>query len=128
MVIHRPCPTHPPWDGNKDADDDGLDSPQVPVDEILSESVLTRPTEYRCPAGFYCQGGVAFPCPAGRYGGREGETLTLCSGPCASGYWCPEGSNASTQIACGDPRFYCPEGEKGMGRPTARGFSLVLCL
>ncbi|CAM9745516.1 unnamed protein product, partial [Discosporangium mesarthrocarpum] len=46
-----------------------------------------------CPPGQFCIGGVASPCPAGRYGGYWQSSNSSCSGPCNEGYYCPEGSN-----------------------------------
>lgn len=82
----------------------------VDTDDSLHDSVLTRHAESPCPRGFYCTGGVRFPCPAGRFGGRTEETDSECEGICAEGFWCPEGSWAPTQNECGTPAFYCPRG------------------
>ena len=84
-----------------------------------------------CEAGSQCSGGVKTPCPAGTWGapgasrcdpcaeGRYGDNSTAntnpnCTGPCASGYWCPPGSTPSTANQCGDVAFNCPTGS---GKP-----------
>ena len=33
-----------------------------------------------------------------------------CSGVCAAGYYCPEGSTSATQRECGGEHLYCPAG------------------
>jgi hypothetical protein len=57
-----------------------------------------------------CGLGVAYPCPAGRYGSTSGQASADCSGYCAEGYYCPEGSTVSTQSPCGGPDVFCPPG------------------
>lgn len=65
-----------------------------------------------CPIGSYCIPGTDKKqlCPSGRYGSRQGETSSLCTGLCAAGYFCPEGSVRAQQIPCGGSGLYCPEG------------------
>ena len=65
------------------------------------------------------------PCPAGRYGAREGLTAAACSGPCAEGHVCPEGSTTPRALACGGgAHVFCP---LGSARPTpvAAGFYTI---
>ena len=62
-----------------------------------------------CQVGWYCQGGVARPCPSGRFGNATGVTDEKCSGPCTAGFFCPPGSTSPTQSPCGGIGFYCPE-------------------
>lgn len=69
-----------------------------------------------CPPGTFCAGGVARPCPSGRYGSKWGEASPGCEGPCAAGFWCPEGSVRATQRRCGNESVYCVAGS---GAPTA---------
>jgi hypothetical protein len=84
----------------------------------------------KCPNGHYCPDGKVFlPCPAGRYGDREGLGSPDCSGLCAQGHYCLEGSISATDHLCpagyyGDihgltnkncsglclPGYYCPTG------------------
>ncbi|XP_056906306.1 multiple epidermal growth factor-like domains protein 11 [Takifugu flavidus] len=55
-----------------------------------SQTIICRPGTYKdikegmtcviCPAGHYCVGGVAIPCPAGTYGAQEGlQNLRECT-------------------------------------------------
>lgn len=37
----------------------------------------------------------------GRYGARETETSSECTGACDAGFYCPAGSHRSTQVVCG---------------------------
>ena len=62
----------------------------------------------QCSAGRYCQGGVSYPCPAGRYGTATGETNEQCIGNCTQGYYCPPGSASPTQEECGAADVVCP--------------------
>ncbi len=63
-----------------------------------------------CEAGRYCQGGVPFLCPAGRFGGTEGLQLVECTGACFAGYYCQPGSVTATQARCFDSAAgFCPE-------------------
>ena len=62
----------------------------------------------QCRAGFYCTGGVQEACPVGRFGSSDGETSSTCTAICTQGSFCPPGSTAATQEACGGPAFYCP--------------------
>ena len=65
--------------------------------------------ESKCEAGWYCVDGVAFACPAGRFGAVEGSVNASCDGSCVSGYYCPGGSVSSQQEECGSAGQYCPE-------------------
>jgi len=79
----------------------------------LVNSSATRFAQHPCERGFWCaSSGVRYPCPAGRFGSALYATPTepLCEGPCAPGYFCPEGSTSSTQFACGAADRFCPEG------------------
>ncbi|CAM9176752.1 unnamed protein product, partial [Choristocarpus tenellus] len=76
-----------------------------------------RASRHVCPKGFFCPGdGQRYKCPAGTYAMEEGLDSEACSGPCAAGYYCPEGSTSSTAHKCGGVGMYCPEGS---GAPTA---------
>ena len=63
-----------------------------------------------CPKGMYCNRGVRYLCPAGRYGAVEGEVSSQCSGPSSMGYFAPPGSISANQYPCGGIGLYCPEG------------------
>ena len=62
-----------------------------------------------CGVGMYCVGGVAFVCPAGRYGNDSGMTLAVCTGVCTAGFYCLPGSTTPTAQNCGSEAVYCPE-------------------
>ena len=74
----------------------------------------TRTGEAQCSPGYYCDEGVRFACPAGRYGSITtwGLTSANCSGECSTGYFCPQGSTSPRQEPCGigafPARYYCP--------------------
>ncbi len=44
-----------------------------------------------------------------------------CVGPCAAGFYCPEGSTNATQLACGNATVYCPA-ESGASIPVSPGY------
>ena len=63
-----------------------------------------------CEPGRYCDGGVAYACPSGRYGMTAGLLTSNCSGPCAQGYYCDASSVSPTQAQCSTgAQRYCPE-------------------
>ncbi len=64
----------------------------------------------RCPVGSYCEGGVRFPCPGGRYGDETGVSNSSCAGECTAGHYCPDGSSSPTELVCGSATVYCPAG------------------
>lgn len=75
-----------------------------------------------CPPGSYCIDGVRWPCPAGRYGNRRRLELdSTCTGPCSSGYYCPEGSISSRQFPCQNASVFCPPGS-GLPHPVGVGY------
>ena len=76
-----------------------------------------RDRAHVCERGHYCVRGTKLPCPAGRYGATHGLSTALCTGPCAPGYYCPQGSSADEgrELECGGTHVYCPEGS---GEPT----------
>ena len=91
------------------------DIPNCPVGEYR-RAPLEMPGRSGRANKFDC-----IPCPAGRYGNVEGLTSAACSGMCAAGYWCGEGSTSPTQNACVDGgsdgrAAFCPAGS---GRPVA---------
>ena len=61
--------------------------------------------EYECtpaPIGYYtnAESEGPKPCAVGRYGDSVGRTDEKCSGACAEGYYCAEGSTTPTPPAC----------------------------
>jgi hypothetical protein len=95
-----------------------LAAPGSPLEDGLEVGVVvgaagggaTRAAALLCPPGSFCAGGVAAPCPAGRWGGGWGEARPGCSGPCAAGYYCPPGSATPYAARCGNAARFCPEG------------------
>ena len=69
------------------------------------ENEFTRVDQLPCEAGFYCSGGVRYPCPAGTFGAFPGLTGPACSGVCPLGHYCPEGSVNATRFACPAGRY-----------------------
>eukprot|EP01083_Nonionella_stella_P015767 44098_1 len=56
---------------------------------------------HSCDRGYYSNDGLkCHMCPAGTYGDMEGLTNASCSGLCAIGHYCLEGSTVSTQHKC----------------------------
>jgi len=70
----------------------------------------TRIAQVQCELGYWCAEGVRRICPSGVFGSSLGLTSSACSGSCAPGYYCPEGSTKAEEKACGDPSLYCPMG------------------
>ncbi|XP_035241562.1 multiple epidermal growth factor-like domains protein 6 [Anguilla anguilla] len=80
-----------------------------------NQEVGEGPTCSVCPLGHYCSGGVAVPCPAGRYGAKEGIRQERDCSLCPAGFYCLEGS-----ISRPGSQFMCPMGyycEEGTGVP-----------
>ena len=64
-----------------------------------------------CPPGYYClSDGLAYPCPAGRYGSTEGLTASSCTGACLPGYYCEIASVSADAKKCGSVDYFCREG------------------
>lgn len=67
--------------------------------------------EAPCPEGTYCEKGLVFPCPPGRYGKRAASTNRACDGPCAAGHFCAnERRTQPYGEPCGGVGRYCPLG------------------
>uniref|UniRef100_A0A7S3JP84 Chitin-binding type-2 domain-containing protein n=1 Tax=Aureoumbra lagunensis TaxID=44058 RepID=A0A7S3JP84_9STRA len=97
---------------------EGLSEPTADIDAGYyggSGVSTSRPTETRCPQGFYCPRGSRLPirCPAGTYAETPGlERCRECPSGyacaqgtidpvlCEAGYWCPSGSSSTTENAC----------------------------
>ena len=75
---------------------------------IVTSTPSTRTHQLQCEAGSYCVRGLRRLCPAGRFGAAAGETNPLCSGDCAMGHYCPQGSTSATQRRCGAADRFCP--------------------
>eukprot|EP00607_Mallomonas_marina_P001427 CAMPEP_0182423108 /NCGR_PEP_ID=MMETSP1167-20130531/8991_1 /TAXON_ID=2988 /ORGANISM="Mallomonas Sp, Strain CCMP3275" /LENGTH=888 /DNA_ID=CAMNT_0024601775 /DNA_START=434 /DNA_END=3097 /DNA_ORIENTATION=+ len=90
----------------------GSPSPQVvhPGYYSAGGNESTRHLQRKCPPGSYCVNGRRLLCPPGVFGGEFGLMLANCSGLCAEGHYCPEGSARETEVQCGDPSRYCPGG------------------
>ncbi|CAN0204338.1 unnamed protein product, partial [Discosporangium mesarthrocarpum] len=74
---------------------------------------LTQSSEALCGPGSWCEGGRRFPCYEGFYGNEFGLTSGNCSGTCAPGFLCPNGSVSAAEIPCGalaPPGFFADEG------------------
>ncbi|CAM9216985.1 unnamed protein product, partial [Sphacelaria rigidula] len=67
-------------------------------------------TQARCPIGRWCDQGLSFLCPPGRFGASQASTNSSCTGSCRKGHYCPEGSYRADQYVCGNASVYCPEG------------------
>ena len=77
----------------------------------------TRTAQALARPGSYAVGGLAFACPAGRFGRSFGLTDEACDGPCAAGFHCPAGSTRPTAAYCGGPELVCPR--SGLAAPLA---------
>ena len=79
-------------------------------------------TSRACPVGSYSFAGAAVcsPCLAGRFGQAPAMSSSLCTGPCAPGYFCADGSTNATAAEC-PPGSYCGVGA-AVPQPCAAGF------
>ena len=124
----------------------GSESPLFVPDGFISgpfsANETLRSTIEACPLGYYCTGGVSYPCPAGSFGNSTGLSTPACSGLCPIGFYCPEGSSSPDMYPCPSgrygsemglsdssctdmcsPGFYCPPGSTNStflecGNPT----------
>lgn len=72
-----------------------------------------RTGQQQCEPGHFCEEGVRFPCPPGRFASEAGEHgvgADGCSGLCAAGFYCPEGSTGPEANRCGGADVFCPAG------------------
>lgn len=85
----------------------------VDTDPLVGESFrgLRHTAQSLCEPGLWCDEttGRRIKCPAGRYGSETGLSSMRCSGLCAMGHYCPEGSVSKTQYACGGINLFCPQ-------------------
>jgi hypothetical protein len=65
--------------------------------------------------------GIKRKCPVGRYGSTYGLSSPSCSGFCAAGCYCEEGSPTATQYPCGGPDRFCPPGST-VAQPVHNGY------
>ncbi|KAL4094950.1 hypothetical protein PRIC1_010600 [Phytophthora ramorum] len=84
----------------------------------------TRVAQRRCEPGHYCVDGERHACPAGTFGNKAGLTTAECSGLCAAGYYCPEGSIVAQAVACATSAAFCPQGS-ALPTATAEGYCAV---
>ncbi|CAN0073404.1 unnamed protein product, partial [Phaeothamnion confervicola] len=54
-----------------------------------SNDGTTRTAQVRCERGYFCDGGIRYPCAPGRFGSSTGLTTPDCSGFCPAGFACP---------------------------------------
>ncbi|KAF4127591.1 hypothetical protein GN958_ATG23220 [Phytophthora infestans] len=105
----------------------GIPTSSVAVDVLEAEQAkdrITRVAQRRCEPGHYCVKGERFACPAGVYGNETGLTTFQCSGPCAAGYYCPEGSIVAQAVACSTSVNFCPQGS-ALPSATYTGYCAV---
>ena len=107
------------WDGLVGTDgnlffasgqDSGFGDGGINVNQASVADPTTRGAERHCPPGSYCTNGTRTLCPAGFWGGTFGLDTPHCSGACAAGFYCPDGSSGPYEVRCGDADRYCPEG------------------
>lgn len=84
--------------------------PLIDAHMWATNTSLTRYQQFPCDAGHYCEGGLRFKCPPGRYGALTQETRSLCEGVCTQGYYCLQSSTSPMSFPCGAAKFICPEG------------------
>lgn len=79
---------------------------------VGGSGATTRTAQLACDeAGHYCEDGVKFPCPAGRFASTASTAWTSdCEGLCSAGHWCGAGSTSATAAQCEQAREYCPAG------------------
>ncbi|KAL7533460.1 hypothetical protein ACHAXR_010386 [Thalassiosira sp. AJA248-18] len=70
----------------------------------------TRTGQQIAPKGHYASNGIVKPCHEGHFSSSKGMFDESCSGICEGGWYCPEGSTSSMQIACGGEDRFCPPG------------------
>jgi hypothetical protein len=105
------------------------DGTLVPASTNMASTVAAdaRASQRICEPGYFCEGGVRRPCPAGHYGSDRGLSARTCNGKCPPGMWCAERSTAALPTRNGsycatggctteegdgpcEPGYYCPRG------------------
>ena len=80
-----------------------------------------RKAQLQCPAGSFCENGLRYLCPPGRFGSSTGSTRHSCDGTCQPGFYCPWGSTSPQEVECGAPDRFCPAGS-GAPQPVQSGY------
>lgn len=88
--------------------------------EVMPPALDTVSSRWgKCPIGFYCPQGTAYPfrCPIGTYSAKEQlGSVSQCT-PCTAGSYCETtGLTAPTGLC--EPGYYCPTGQT-TSRPEA---------
>ena len=86
------------------------DPSKLPDSNFISGMQTTKNIEYQCEKGYWCFGGIRYPCPQGRFGDQTKEKNPLCAGKCSQGYWCGESSTNPIANECGGMNLFCPAG------------------
>lgn len=98
-------------------------SSSTSVDEYLFD--VTMSWQRKCEVGFYCQGGVMYPCPGGTFGHSRGFSTEEECLPCRRGYYCPsepdKPSTNAKQYPCGSIDSFCPD-RSAAPQPASIGF------
>lgn len=92
---------------------------------VLGGFFSQRVDALTCNPGAYFDGVKCSLCPGGTYGERPGLASPQCSGACAGGYFCPEGSTSPMQNICGRSIYYCPPGS-AMRKLVTAGYYTVM--
>ena len=76
-----------------------------------AQDAATRSSQNKCEPGYWCSGGIRYPCQMGYFGGVAGLSTAACSGPCDPGFICLLASVSARALPCGmGPDTYCPRG------------------
>ncbi|KAJ1395929.1 hypothetical protein B484DRAFT_340119, partial [Ochromonadaceae sp. CCMP2298] len=70
----------------------------------------TRSAQSICEEGYFCEKGIRRQCPRGTFGSSRGLSSSSCSGLCAVGHYCPEGTSNATSHRCPAGSVFCPNG------------------
>lgn len=116
----EPSPVHEGFYGVYTGDDGGALT-------LFATANTTYSAEIPCEPGWYCTGGIKYPCGPGRFGWRYGMSSYKCGGLCAAGYYCPsyiipqnlappetiypkKPHVVATDYECGRVEYFCPLG------------------
>ena len=102
--------------------------PDALTRRIIDSVNATMSAEIPCDPGYYCTGGIKYPCPPGSYNWRFGLPSATCP-LCAPGYYCPSyltpqptsiapsytqwpqaPQTVANPFPCGSLAYYCPTG------------------
>ena len=81
-----------------------------PLLEIMPLTEIVRALQVTCDPGYFCERGVASPCPVGTYSNATGLSTERGCLVCDAGYYCETASTSAQQFECGSPDVYCPIG------------------